>query len=1439
MKKRLLSAALALAMVLTLLPVSAFAAAPDYVGKSVTYYADTLAASSTTNGRASAGWYGSETVNNFTTYTEITSGVVSASSSTAESGTLYSDIGAAITANANYIKLVGAVSDASLYITRTVDIDMHGKSMTSAIALGAACTLTLRDTQVAPGESTDTNLKQAAGAITGNKGTAYTVNLHDVKVTSIALDGIGAPGTNINTGETVNMYGALVTSTVDLDGNNSTLNMSGSSITRLGSKVTSDVTLDGDSGLKLDMKGGSTVGGNATLTGAVSGGTVNLGDGALSPSATITGQLTIASPYGGTLTAKSGVLSVGVILTGYQTTIDATSSSLKAVKVFGTTDTNKKTSDAPKIIMKGGSTADSIEKQGSDAEVLGNYQISIGDGTTASCTVSTITLDKADITVTGSTVSGKTSLGSGTLKLMGNKTTTGQIELGSKTETSDAVLEVADSATNVTTSSINRLATSTNTVKVKIPAVSSNNFGGVNLTSNYQGTNIKGGNFFAPVNNDYLDSTVEYQVNMGSGTFKYSYYTGSVDKVNELVTVWQNHHDEANFEITTSPMGTTGTDGIYSLWDNGVQILAVKFNGPAGFTLPNKVNGDTIVNWTNMVNQTTQAAGGTSVAFNDGAVPPTVTKPDGTTETLTYNPTFAYEAHSSNFTVSKVLNVAVMSTNEATKYVQAELNGNVITLTGSVNGKGSVIIPLRLTTDVEQGKPEHFVNVDVVYNVSGKTATFTANSVTPQVLSVVNNALLVNNGTKYTLSASLSERPAELQIGAPEIVTTWNSNLGTAAYVKSQGEAMTTSASGCFDFTKSPAMNQAVGAAIARVNTSSFAGWLTAARTDAWKKLPGNANKTPTADEQKATGYDTIYLVPYLDVKVSKYVTTGCMTATLTPMYRIEVRSNNATYSSIGPMVVQQGQTLSLTKDLIVVPTDEEVKVQLPMPSDFAAKWSGYAHQNALYVTQASKTGATLDFNISHIASDFGTFVFNTDEPTVRIPTYTAGNPPVEHYGMGYNALQNAVDDVRNNERIVVTSKYTGSKTINVTGEARTFYIEGFGNNDLTVSNTNGVIKQWQAAGKFYTIQLTKDNIVVKPTEKPIPITVASVTGGSASLSVSRADEGETITVTLTPAANYRVGGVTVTAAVKNSTTGVTTNTTVSTTAASANSWRFVVPTGATSVTVTPSFVKVNTNATVTVSNPAVGGTAVTSAGNSQVAPGTPVSVTVSPATGYRTMGIYVTNATATRTGANTFSFIVPSGVTNVVVTPRFDRNNGTLFEDVWSTDYFSNAVGWAVGRGITNGDGSVYRFGTGKSCTREDMVTFLWRNAGSPIVTGVSNPFWDVQVGSYYYNAVMWAVKNGITKGVSANQFGVGRAVTRGEAVTFLYRAAGEPAASTNSGFYDVPSGEYYAKAVSWAVGKGITNGDGSTVKFSPNGYCLREQIVTFMYRNATGTRA
>ena len=129
-------------------------------------------------------------------------------------------------------------------------------------------------------------------------------------------------------------------------------------------------------------------------------------------------------------------------------------------------------------------------------------------------------------------------------------------------------------------------------------------------------------------------------------------------------------------------------------------------------------------------------------------------------------------------------------------------------------------------------------------------------------------------------------------------------------------------------------------------------------------------------------------------------------------------------------------------------------------------------------------------------------------------------------------------------------------------------------------------------------------------------------------------------------------------------------------------------------------------------------------------------------------------------------------------------------------------------------------------------MVTFLWRAAGSPEPTTANNPFTDVQAGSYYYDAVLWAVEQGITSGTSATTFAPDATVTRAQTVTFLYRAAGSPAVSGGS-FADISADAYYADAVAWAVSEGVTVGTSDTT-FSPNMNCTRAQIVTFLYRDA-----
>lgn len=170
-----------------------------------------------------------------------------------------------------------------------------------------------------------------------------------------------------------------------------------------------------------------------------------------------------------------------------------------------------------------------------------------------------------------------------------------------------------------------------------------------------------------------------------------------------------------------------------------------------------------------------------------------------------------------------------------------------------------------------------------------------------------------------------------------------------------------------------------------------------------------------------------------------------------------------------------------------------------------------------------------------------------------------------------------------------------------------------------------------------------------------------------------------------------------------------------------------------------------------------------------------------------------------------------------------------STFADVPAGSYYERAVIWAAANGITNGVGNG-QFGVDAPCTRAQAVTFLWRAAGSPAPEISAMPFTDVPVGSYYYDAVLWAVENGITKGTSETTFGPDASCTRAQIVTFLYRAFGTPAGG-DAAFADTTPNAYYAEAVRWAVATGVTTGTSNTT-FSPNADCTRAQIVTFLWR-------
>lgn len=198
------------------------------------------------------------------------------------------------------------------------------------------------------------------------------------------------------------------------------------------------------------------------------------------------------------------------------------------------------------------------------------------------------------------------------------------------------------------------------------------------------------------------------------------------------------------------------------------------------------------------------------------------------------------------------------------------------------------------------------------------------------------------------------------------------------------------------------------------------------------------------------------------------------------------------------------------------------------------------------------------------------------------------------------------------------------------------------------------------------------------------------------------------------------------------------------------------------------------------------------------------------------------------------FYFTMPDQAVTVSVT--FPENpdhtpSGLQFTDVPKGAYYADAVAWAVEKKITSGT-SATTFSPGSACTRAQAVTFLWRAAGSPAPQSSVNPFTDVPAGKYYTDAVLWAVENKITSGTSATSFSPDATCSRAQIVTFQYRAVGSPSVERGASFADVGENQYYADAVKWAVENEITSGTSATT-FSPNSYCTRGQIVTFLYRD------
>lgn len=1380
MKKRLLSAALALAMVLTLLPVSAFAATttglpqnPGEEGTRVTYVALNQA-----DGRQGGNWYWLDNTTDKANpvYYAVTSGFIVGTSS----GAWYSSESAWATKNPTArtaptgITLLSSLNMGSFGVPMptsfTADVNGHALTLGDLDAAGAngdqnVTSITINNGTTKP----QVNTVGSVSAVTTNRSAAtarsgMTLTVNNATIASINLQGRA---------NTVKLEGANVTGTIQMSGNY-----------RASATAAVDTLAAQQLNVDQDTNKVTTLGGPVTITGGTSGSSAYLRNATDGQNVSMTSQ-------GGTIT-----------VTGNSVLGDITVSS-------GERDATKSTA-VPTVNMNGG-TADSIKRDSGDASLARNT-ININAGGNGG----EVSTHNGIVNVNGGAATDVT-VEDGELNVSGaNTRISGAITLGASGKSVKFAVN-ANAANSTVGSTITAVAGTTLTVD--LPAVASITYGAITDNAGYTGHNVKGGTFRGPVPAGWL-------ANSGAGalTFQlqrtplYTYYNQS--QLGEALTTQQ-----LSSGSTLTIVGDNGTSQTITFVNGATDGTAVTLGtltcgGLAPLTLPTEVAGTKVNNW---FDGTYSWPSGVS-----GYVSPR-------SGNVTLN------AQTTNTSVTNITGADVVGTTVRDN-VRASLANNVITLTGGVNG-GTNVVTVRLTTDLLKSDGTYVTkDVDVYYNAATGATSFVSGQTLGDGITfeTVNglDVLRLSNGVKYTLSGSgIKVINGNLKIAGVDDNTGYGirADVNISGWTTPQKNELITKLAGTgtsFDWGGSPAVREAINAVAANISQSQIDGWIRSAQQAAWRTQNGY---TPSGNTNylSTTGYDQVWLVPYLAVNVT-YYNNGVMNATLVPSYYVEVRQSapnsyagcfgSATgnkqniYSENG-YLAQRGQSLGAITGTFGT---------AELTFNDASLNGELLHQDGTYVYPANNNTSSV-WTITHAGkTGLGSIVINTIPATV---TMTRANPtPLTTYY--YDSLQAAVDETINQtyggttntlDSIIIQQGYTGSTTVSVTGAAREFRVTTLGNHTFAASNATGVVVTPLNTGKGWTVQLTKDTA---PTSGNI--TISSATGGSASVNANPASAGQTVTITLSANAGYTPSGVTVRTA-NNQTVSVS---------GSGSTYTFVMPSG--SVTVTPSFTQSQTQsrATVTVSNPIRGsGTAATSAGNNQVNAGTVVTVTTTPGTNQRTMGLSVTGTTAVRTGVNTFQFSVPSGVSNVVVTPSFDTNNGTNFSDVWSSEYFSNPVSWAVSKGITNGTGT-YTFSPYNSCTREDMVTFLWRANGSPVMSNVRNPFWDVQAGSYYYNAVMWAVSKGITNGVSSTQFGVGQTVTRAQAVTFLYRASNSPASSTNSGFYDVPANEYYARAVTWAKNKGVTDGT-STYAFSPNDPCLRGQIVTFLYRDITGNKA
>lgn len=1441
MKKRILSALLALVMVLALLPATAFAveyttaeALPSVIpnpskpgenfynvdsnGRVTTVTVQRAAQSDPTTGRVQGKWYWLDNKTNKDTYTyyEVKSGLVAGTSG---SGLWYPDVDAytrtTTTSDGSTTKKVNgaftlldnsALSSLAAYNDSSLTICMNGVS---------TATLTVPDVI--------TQLRITNGGTGWFPAGTSQGRVDAITIDRSAYDATTKSGLTITADDI--SFGKITT-----NGRANTLNLTNCTV----------------AGIEMD---GTTNGRDAAAAKTYSAQRVTMTGGSITDAVTLTGD--------GSTISLTGVNATGQDIT---VTSNGGSISVAGASVVGniTSIARTSTGNYPSVSVTGGTVGDITrdDSNGSDNGIT----ITVSGGGTTATNIEAAT-GRNTIKVSSATV-GTITTSAGTLTIDGSYTKTGLITINNTTDTNGMTLSVGSGSTNLNIGGI----TSTST-RLKInswPTNRDNYFGEVNLGT-YAGHGVKGGTFEG-INNygtvgclGWFDTSLQYRVKSGANAYKLYGKTELGQAISDLGTT------AANQTSAIIILGQAGGAGYIEVMNGSTPWGKVYFSADSSIILPSEINSVKINSWIGP--NGTPVAPGTAQA---------VLYP-GDTGHVTINATDVAQD------VTKILNatVAPNTVNNADIRVSFKEGTTNISLSGAIQAGagGLATIRLNLTTDVidTAGAPVVLQNVPVVYNVGDKTLKFDDWAEVGNKkygASIVNGALRLANGTTYTVSnGGLAVSASNLGLwkdgvgGKSPIVVTFGGTLSSWRQDQKDALAAQLNGAGCgFVIGTNKAMAEAINAAQATITSETTVDSLVQrAQSYVWTngnqyldakgqpnglgkgsasfgttndayltKHSGSISKPGefSADATAIQGaYQKAYIVPYLVMNVTDYNQNGTLTATLTPYYRVDV--SGAAYSATEYYTVQTGRALSaLTGEMTNDPIDLTVDLSA------TAFNSTYMHQDGQYVYPVDVTGGTQTWKISHAGANgtLGTIQLNSKVGPISLGTNIDGRTPaLAALGCTYDTLQAAVDDTvpgltdksdptqNTYDTITVASGYTGSCAVNMTGLARTIKVNFLGNHDVVTGQGSTDVQS--SDGYNYTIQLTKDTA----TGGNVAISVQTATNGAATANTTRAKAGQTVTITATPNAGYSTLGMT---AVGNNNVNIAVT-------GSGNSWSFKVPENVTSVTVTPRF-GIAGQATVSVNNN-TNGTATVAGNASTVAQGSTVTVYTSPRAGYRATSVSVrfsngSTVNATSAGTNTWTFTVPANATTVTVTPNFSVDTGLPFLDVAPTEYYLPYVRFVYNNGMMKGDGNDYTFNGNGNITRAQIVLILYRLSGSPTVSTITS-FTDVPTNEWYSSAVAWAASNKIVEGRSTTKFDPGTAITRQELAAILYRynnfrGLSGANLSNLSQFTDRGYVSNYALTpMQWAVGNGIITGT-TTNTLSPNGTATRYQAATMLTR-------